>query len=130
MKPIRTKSIAAYPKNTGANTQYWEMSAEDRSYIFEHLVRYLANIQEAITADSSLLTDFYKRRPSRWPRGRFGPNSDASMLGGLVDQLLKGNDLTTNQLDAVEQMFDTISQMYEEEGLTGIRFDRRIFRIE
>lgn len=130
MKVLKTRAIAAYPKSTGANTQYWEIEAADRAYIFEFMVRYLANMSEVCTMDADMSRDWFRRRPGVWPKGRGGPNSDASITGGVVDQLLKGNDLTTVQLDAVERLFDSIANYYSEEGAVAIRFERKIFRIE
>ena len=130
MKPLKSRVMPVYPKSTSADTKYWDIDNTDRSYLFEFMVRYLANMAEVCTTDADIQRDFYRRRPNRWPRGRFGPNSDASIIGGIIDQLLKGHDLTTAHLDAIEQIFDTIGQMYADAGGQAIRFDRRVFRIE
>jgi hypothetical protein len=132
MKVIQTRTVPVYPKNTRANTQYWDMAAEDRAYIMEWLIKFMANMCEVATREADIQRDWFRRRPGRWPKGQFGPNSDASMLGGIVDQLLKGNDPSTVHLDAIEQLMDTVSQMYsdDEAAVQSVKFDRKIFTIE
>lgn len=118
------RKIPIWPKNTGAGTQYWEMADEDRAWLLEHMTRFMAAMSELITYDNDLRAEILRRRGTGYPRGRMGPNSHASMLGGVIMTLLDGRDITTPQLDAIETLTDLISVYSNTEAA---RFSRRIW---
>jgi hypothetical protein len=122
---MNKKIVPAFPKNTSANTQYWELNDQDRAHLLEWMIRFLADIQEECTANADLQREYYRRRPNSFPKGRLGPNSIASMLGGIVNQLFAGRDLSTPMLDATESLFDIIVNYYDD--LEAIKFDRRLW---
>lgn len=131
---IKTKQIAVYPKSTAADTQYWDIDADDEAYIYKWLYRLLADISEHATHDTELQRDWFKKRPGLYPKGKQGPNSHASILAGICSAKLKDpkKNLSTPQLDVVEQMFDIIAQYYDNdpEQPESITFDRKIFSIK
>jgi hypothetical protein len=103
------KIIPLWPKSTQANTQYWAMEPEDRAWLLEHMMRFLAEMAEVMTHEAEMAREMLRRRPTGYPRGRQGPNSHASMLGGIVLTLLDGRDLSTPTLDAVEALTDIMA---------------------
>jgi hypothetical protein len=134
MKPIPTRRVNAYPKSTRADTQYWDIDAEDEAYIYKWLYRLLADIAESATYDAELQRDWFKRRPGLYPKGQHGPNSHASILAGICSAKLKDSkkNLSTPQLDVVEQMFEMIAQYYsaEPDAPAAVTFDRKLFTLE
>lgn len=121
------RKIPIWPKTTGAGTQYWEMSDEDRAWLLEHMTRFLAAMSEHMTADTDIRAEMFRRRGTGYPRGRQGPNSHASMLGGVITTLLDGRDITTPQLDAIETLTDLIA-VYS--TTPSARFARRIWSLD
>jgi hypothetical protein len=134
MKPIKTRRIAAYPKATAADTQYWDIDSEDEAYIYRWLYRLLADITEEATFDSELQRDWFRRQPGRYPKGRRGPNSHASILAGICSAKLRDakKNLSTPQLDVVEQIMNMAAQYYSDEpdAPESVQFDRKIFSID
>lgn len=131
---IKSKTISVYPKSTAANTQYWDMDAEDEAYIYKWMYRLLADIAESATYDAELQRDWFKRRPGVYPKGHQGPNSHASILAGICSAKLKDpkKNLSTPQLDVVEQIMDVVAQYYDNdpEQPESVKFDRKIFSIK
>jgi hypothetical protein len=131
---IKSKNVAVYPKSTAANTQYWDMDAEDEAYIYKWMYRLLADIAESATYDAELQRDWFKRRPGVYPKGHQGPNSHASILAGICSAKLKDpkKNLSTPQLDVVEQIMDVVAQYYDNdpEQPESVKFDRKIFSIK
>lgn len=121
------KTIRVTPRSTAANTQYWDIRREDRAYLLQWLIRFMANMQEVCTADADLQRDYFRRRPGVYPRGRLGPNSRASMLGGIIDQLWSDRHPTSTHLDVLETLMREISDFYSEEGCEPVRFQRGLF---
>jgi hypothetical protein len=119
------KRIAISPKNTQAQTQYWEMSAEDRVWLMQRLVSFQCDMQEISTHDSAIRHEMFRARPTTYPRGRRGANSHASMLAGLTRTLLDGRDITTPQIDALEGIMDLVAAY---EHTDSVRFDRKFWR--
>lgn len=133
MKPIRSRTIPAYPKNTQAQTQYWDLDPDDEAYIYRWLYRLLADITEHSTYDTELQRDWFKRRPGTYPKGQNGPNSHASILAGICSAKLRDakKNLSTPQLDVVETMMDIVAQYYSEdpEAPESVKFERKVFTI-
>lgn len=118
------RKIVITPKNTAANTQYWEMSAEDRAWLMVSFMEFLTDIQEIATHDDMIRQEMFRRRPSTYPRGRRGPNSHASMLGGITRTLLDGRDITTAHIDVIEALSDLVAAYDHSEP---VRFERRLW---
>jgi len=131
---IKSRTVAVYPKSTGANTQYWDMDANDEAYIYKWMYRLLADIAERATYDAELQRDWFKRRPGVYPKGQQGPNSHASILAGICSAKLRDSkkNLSTPQLDVVEQIMDVVAQYYDNdpEQPESVKFDRKIFTIK
>lgn len=135
MKSIPTRTIPIRSKATVANTEYWEMASDDQAYVYHWLMTLQSDMMEAVTFDEELRREWFRRRPGLYPRGRRGPNSHASILAGICSQKLRNpsHDLSTPQLDAVEQMFDIIAQYYSDQPdpPRAIRWQRELFaRVE
>lgn len=133
MKPLQSRRISAYPKTTAADTQYWDIEADDEAYIYQWLYRLLADMSEIATFEPDIQKEWFRRRHGVWPKGKNGPNSHASILGGICSAKLRDSkkNLSTPQLDVVETMFDIIAQQYADEPTPpeAVVFDRKIFSI-
>jgi hypothetical protein len=110
------------------------MDADDEAYIYKWMYRLLADIAERATYDAELQRDWFKRRPGVYPKGQQGPNSHASILAGICSAKLKDpkKNLSTPQLDVVEQIMDVVAQYYDNdpEQPESVKFDRKIFSIK
>lgn len=129
--PQATRHIPIMPKITAAKTQYYEIDADDEAYIYQWLTRFLADTAEMATFDADLQRDLFRRRPDTLPRGRNGPNSIASFVGGIVAARLVNpqHNLSESLLDPLENIFDMIANMYDQEAAApdAIRFKRKLF---
>jgi hypothetical protein len=134
MKVLKSKTITVYPKATGANTQYYDMESADEAYVYNWLYRLQSDMGELCTYDPELQRDWFKRRPSTFPKGKQGPNSYASMLGGICSAKIQNanKNLSEAQLDAVEHLFTIIADYYagEEHPPESVRFTKKLFSIE
>lgn len=131
MKPLTSKRINAYPKTTAADTQYWDIDADDEAYIYTWLYRLLADMAEMCTWDADMQKEWFRRRHGVWPKGKNGPNSHASILGGICSAKLRDGkkNLSTAQLDAVEALFEVVAHQYTGETTppAAVIFDRKLF---
>lgn len=131
MKQVKTRNIIVYPKQTSAGTQYYDMDSQDEVFIYNWLYRLNADMGEICTYDPELQRDWFKRRPGLFPKGQNGPNSYASILGGICSAKLQNvnKNLSEAQLDAVEQLFTIIADYYSEEpnAPIAIRFKKQLF---
>lgn len=129
--PRSPKHILATPKITAAKTQYYELDDESEAYIYTWLTRFLADCAEIATHDSELQRDLFRRRPDTFPRGRQGPNSIASFIGGIVAAKMANpkHNLSESLLDPLENVFEIIARQYAEEPNPPepIRFKRSLF---
>lgn len=127
MKTPQFRTISILPKITQAQTQYYEINEEDRRYIQHWLTCFLADTAELITHNRDLSREWFRRDPSRWPKGRLGPNSMASMIGGILGQWLRNprHDLTEAQLQPLELIFDTMQALYEDADCRPVRFQQK-----
>lgn len=133
MRTLQTRVVRIYPRNNTATTEYWDMEPEDETYIYQWLMRLMADMSEQATADPEFQREWFRRRPGLHPRGRSGPNSHASILGGICSAKIQNprRNLSTPQLDTVEYMFNLIAQYYSDlpEPPTAVAFQRAIFEI-
>lgn len=130
---IKSRTIAVYPKTTNADTQYWDMDEDDQAYIYQWLYRLMSDMQELATYDAELQREWFKRRPGIYPKGKQGPNSHASILGGICSAKLRDSkkNLSTPQLDVVQVMMDIVAQQYSAEpnAPASVVFEKKIFTI-
>jgi hypothetical protein len=133
MKIIKSRTIEINPKATSSGCTYYDMESEDEAYIYRWMNRYLADMAEICTYEEAFKQDFFKRRPGLFPKGRNGPNSIASMLGGICSAKLQNpaKNLSDAQLDAVEYIMDQISDLYseDEEKPKSVKFVKKLFSI-
>ena len=134
MKIIKSKTIFISPKATSAGTQYYDMDADDSAYLYKWLFRLMADMNEYGAHDEEVKREWFKRRPGTYPKGKNGPNSHASILGGILSAKIQNLDknLSEPQLDAVEAFMDMVSQFYSDEPNppTSITFQKKLFEIE
>ena len=130
---IKSRVIPVYPKTTNADTQYWDIDADDEAYIYQWLYRLMSDMQELATYDAELQREWFKRRPGIYPKGKQGPNSHASILGGICSAKLRDSkkNLSTPQLDVVQVMMDIVAQQYSAEpnAPASVVFEKKIFTI-
>lgn len=130
--PRSIKHIPIIPRMTSAQTQYYDLDAQDEAYIYTWLTRFLADCAELATQDAELQRDLFRRRPDVLPRGRRGSNSFASFIGGIVSAKMANprHNLSESLLDPLEQIFEMIARQYSEEADAPepIRFKRELFR--
>lgn len=132
MQTPQTRTIKLLPKITQAQTQYYDMDPEDSAWIQHWLTRFLADISELATYHEDIAREYFRRQPRQLPRGRHGPNSIASMIGGIVSQTLQNphRNLSEPQLDPLELVFEIMQPLYADENLPRIRFERSLLRIQ
>lgn len=120
------RTIKYIPKVTAAHTQYREIDPEDQLWLQTELIRWLAVMSEldmCHDSDSKWVKDqWWHKRSATLPKGRLGQNTPASFVGGLLHNIMFGNqrDLTDKQMDAIQNISHIISQAAE--GCTGIKF--------
>jgi hypothetical protein len=121
------KRVIKYiPKVTSARTEYREVSTEDMAFIQTELIRWLALMSELDMSrdeDSKWVnTQWWHKRTDSLPRGKEGQNTPASFIGGMVNNILFGNqrDLSDKQMDAVQNISHVLGQCVE--GCTCITF--------
>lgn len=128
------RTIIVVPKATAANTQYYDISTDDEAYIYEWLIRFLAELSETATHDEELKKEWFRRRPDQFPRGKNGPNSIASMLGGIIAaKMINGrHNFSDATLDAVESLFSGMAGYYSELDTPPqpIKFRRTLFEVQ
>lgn len=111
--------IKYVPKVTSARTEYREVSIEDMAFIQQELIRWLAVMSEIDMnrdEDSKWVRDqWWHKRTDTLPRGREGQNTPASFVGGLVNNILFGDqrDLTDKQMDAIQNISHVLGQALE-----------------
>ncbi len=123
---MATKTIKFIPKITQAKTQYREIDLEDMTWLKMELVQALAIMAEL---------DQYRDEDSRWvreqwwhkrtntlPRGQQGENTPASFVGGLLKNIMFGDqrDLTDKQMEAVQNITHVLGSAFPE--CTQVRF--------
>lgn len=131
MKIVKSQQIKIYPKHTSADTQYYDMEPEDEAFLYQWMYRFLADMSEICTHDEDIKKEWFKRRPGVFPKGKQGPNSYASVLGGICAAKLKypEKNLSEPQLNAVELIFDMISDYYKDEpnAPKSVSFHKQFF---
>lgn len=102
------KIIKYIPKITSARTQYREIDPEDMRWLQTELIRWLAIMSELDQnrdEDSRWVREqWWHKRTDTLPKGQCGQNTPASFIGGLVKNLVFGQqrDLSDKQMDAVQ----------------------------
>jgi len=110
------REITLTPKITMARTQYYDMSNEDSAYIYEWLIKFLADATELATHDAGLKKEWFATHAKQWPRGRKGANSLASTVAGIVAHKMHNpsHNISEPLLQSIETIFDLIHDLYEQ----------------
>jgi hypothetical protein len=117
---MKTKKIYYVPKQTGANTNYRELSEEDMAFVQQEMIRWLAEVSETAMKrdeDSKYIVDqWWMKRSTLLPRNRTGQNTPYTFVGGMVKNLVFGTqrDLTDKQMEAIEAVSKVMGQMYDD----------------
>jgi hypothetical protein len=123
---MAVKTIKYVPKFTQARTEYREIAEEDLSWIKMELWRWLAimaELDQLRDPDSRWVLDqWWHKRTQSLPKGQHGPNTPASFVGGLCQNLVFGTqrDLTNRQMEALQTISHVLSQAFN--TCTAIRF--------
>lgn len=118
-------------KHTQARTQYVSIPEEDFAAITAQLMQTLARISELDAERDEewrLVRDqYFHRRRRDLPRGQHGENTPTSFIGGLVTNTVYGSqrDLTTRQLEGLENVTAQINQLWED--LPAMTFRQSLF---
>jgi len=102
------KTIKYVPKVTSARTEYREIDASDLAEIQQQLIRWMAFMCEMDMSHNEDLRavreQWWHRRTKSLPSGREGMNTPASFIGGLINNMLFGQqrDLSDRQMDGIE----------------------------
>jgi hypothetical protein len=127
------KSILYFPKQTAARTEYREIDPEDMAWLQKEFIRWLAVMSERDLNPSEdniwILTQFWHKRTEKLHKGtvngKYRQNTPCSIVGGLVNNLVFGNqrDLTDKQMSDIEFISMALATFLEVEP---IRFQIRI----
>ena len=112
-------------RNTAAKTEYTEITEEDMESIKAILLKISAVINEGSNATSVEGKEAFKefvKKTEKLPRGRNNMNSIASFTGGLINNLIFGEqrDFTTRQLIAIEYITQVMHSYVDE--IPQVRF--------
>ena len=108
------RQIIIKAKQTSASTTYYDMTPDDKQFIFNTVIRYMGEFME----QAHWRTDFreaifapQKQLQKRFnsDTNRYEPNSYASMMGGLVANYRKHNgknDISKPQINSIQILFE------------------------
>jgi hypothetical protein len=111
------RTIKYIPKITSARTEYREIDANDMMDIQQQLIRWLAYMSELdMSHDEDLRAvreQFWHRRTKMLPQGREGQNTPASFIGGIVNNMMFGQqrDLTDRQCEGIEYVSKWMAEL-------------------
>jgi hypothetical protein len=114
------KMIRFYPKNTAARTTYVELNEQDTAWLKTELIRWLARMSETQADPNELWriihNQYWSKRTKTLPKGRNGLNSPASFVGGLINNLLFGEqrDFTDRQLEGIRDISAQLNQLFDD----------------
>lgn len=114
------KTVKFVPKVTSARTEYREIDAQDMADIQQQLIRWLAVMSELdMTHNEDLRAvreQWWHRRTKMLPQGREGQNTPSSFIGGLVNNLIFGEqrDLSDRQMDGIEYVSKWMAEIDSE----------------
>jgi hypothetical protein len=112
--------IKFVPKSTGARTEYREISVDDMAFVQSEMIRWLALMSELDMArdeDSKWVNNqWWHKRTDTLPRGRAGQNTPASFVGGMINNLVFGEqrDLSDKQMDAIQNISHIMANFNDE----------------
>lgn len=113
------RRINYIPKITAARTNYREISSEDMDWLQLELIRWLSLMAECDQyrdAEVKYVRDqWWHKRTSTLPKGKEGQNTPCSFVGGLVNNIMFGNqrDLTDKQMDAITNISHILGSAYD-----------------
>jgi hypothetical protein len=120
------RRIQYIPKITSARTNYREISVEDMAWLQQELIRWtslMAEVGVAHDEDSKFINDqFWHKRTTSLPRGKEGNNSPCSFVGGLINNLVFGEqrDLSDKQMDGIAYVSAIMAAALD--TCTGVQF--------
>lgn len=113
------KRITFIPKITNARTNYREISIDDMAWIQQEMIRWLSLMAETDQyrdPEVKFIRDqWWHKKTSTLPKGREGQNTPCSFVGGLVNNMIFGEqrDLTDKQMDALMNISHILGAAYD-----------------
>jgi len=110
---MATTIVKYIPKNTGANTEYREISEDDKQMILTRCIKALSVMAEYDTysqtdhEDQAWCRDnWWHRRSKKLSKGQRGINSPCSVVGGIIHNFMFKEspqyDLSARQMEDLE----------------------------
>ena len=117
---MATTAIKYIPKNTAAGTQYREIDDADKASVLNSLIEILAIMSELDTQrdeDSIWVRDqWWHKRTQRLHKGKNGPNSPCSTIGGIVHNFMYKDplqrDFSDKQMEDIETITNILHNIY------------------
>jgi hypothetical protein len=128
---MATLVIKYLPKHTGANTQYREISEEDKQILLTRCIQALSTLAEYDRMNTTDNEDqvwcrdaWWHKRTKKLNKGANGLNSPCSTLGGIIHNFMFKTplqyDLSNKQMDDLEFVFKGLAAF--EPSIEPIRF--------
>lgn len=112
--------IKYIPKNTAAGTEYREIHEDDKADILNTLIKVLAQMTELDTQnteDSTWIRDqWWHKRNKKLHKGQNGLNSPASVIGGIVHNMMyktpPQRDFSSKQMEDLEMIMNGLHAVF------------------
>lgn len=125
---MAAKIIKYIPKQTGARTEYLEITSEDHAWLLTEIIKaqcLMDQLDQSRDPDTEWIRDsWWHRRDPRLPRGSEGPNSPASFIAGVIwNHQFKEppqRDVSRPQVEGLEQITHILAQACPE--IRAVRF--------
>lgn len=115
-----SKNIKYFPKATTAKTTYVELADEDFNWLKTELIRWLAVMTELDNSNNHLwkqvLKLYWNKKSVTLPKSKYGLNSPATFVAGLINNLVFGDqrDISQPQLNAIKTVSDNLTQVLDD----------------
>lgn len=114
------KIVKYIPKQTAAGTEYREIHEDDKADILNTLIRVLAQITELDTQntdDSIWIRDqWWHKRNKKLHKGKNGLNTPASVVGGIVHNMMyktpAQRDFSDKQMEDLEMIMNGLHAVF------------------
>jgi len=114
------KHIRYFPKHTQARTNYIELNEDDLAWLKTELIRWLSVMTESATSHDeewrAVLALYWNKRTQSLPKSKVGPNSPATFIAGLVNNLVFGSqrDFSERQVEGIRDVSNNLAQIRDD----------------
>lgn len=114
------RTIKYFPKNTAARTTYLELHDDDLAWLKTEMIRWLALMTESATRHDELWKEvlglYWNKRTQSLPKSKEGPNSPATFVAGLVNNLVFGaqRDISERQMEGIRDISNNLSKIRDD----------------